>query len=87
MTDQSGSGPMTTVAMPRWALAWLLERGDFADAGPRGSGWPSVLTEKALAAVRTAFPHAEQEAALNEAREAAEAAGLNRFSGEPDHAR
>ncbi len=78
---------LTTVAVPRWALAWLLERGDFADAGPHGSGWSSALTEKALAAVATAFPSTEQDAALNDARKAAEADGLDRFTGEPDHGR
>jgi len=45
----------STVAVPRWALEFVMLHGDFCDRGPRDQGWPSEEMERALKAIEGAM--------------------------------
>ena len=54
MTDATKND--VTVAVPRWAIEFLLENGaPFWDAGPVGEGWPSPGMERAIRALEDAL--------------------------------
>lgn len=44
-----------TVTVPRWAVEFILERGNFQDEGPWGEGWPSAKMQKSLDALDEAL--------------------------------
>lgn len=45
----------TTVAVPRWALDFIMAHGDFCDRGPHEEGWPSDEMDRALKAIELAM--------------------------------
>jgi hypothetical protein len=55
MTDDQ-----TTVAVPVWALTFILENADLADLGPPGQGWKSDDMKRAVTAVEDALKDAAE---------------------------